>query len=76
MGRIIADRDRCIGAGRCAYTAPELFDSGDDGLVWVLDPEPSGERVRRAREAVRLCPVGALALDESDGAGGGDGEGA
>ncbi len=68
MVKIISDRGRCIGAGRCAYTAPELFDSDDDGLVAVLVPEPSGEQARRAREAVRLCPVGALTLDGAEDA--------
>lgn len=66
MVSLTADRDRCIGAGRCADTAPDLFDSDEDGLVKVRNEEPSGEEVRRAREAIRFCPVGALRLDGGD----------
>jgi ferredoxin len=55
--RITADTNVCISAGMCALTAPEVFDQGDDdGLVTVLRPDPPEE----LREAVRLCPSGAL----------------
>ncbi|MEU7634082.1 ferredoxin [Nocardia sp. NPDC049220] len=62
--RIFADRERCIGSGMCALTAPEVFDQDeDDGRVRVLDARP-----RRGHSAVRdaldACPSGALAIDE------------
>ena len=66
--RIIADKDRCIGSGQCALTAPDLFDSDDDGLVDVLDAEPDPSRLAAAREAVALCPSRALRLREDSGA--------
>ncbi|CAM4108235.1 (4Fe-4S)-binding protein [Nocardia ninae] len=60
--RITADRTVCVGAGLCALTAPAVFDQGDDdGLVEVLDPAADDPAVR---EAVDLCPSGALALTE------------
>lgn len=35
--RILADRDRCIGAGQCVLSAPDVFDqSDDDGRVLIL----------------------------------------
>ncbi|MFF3228294.1 ferredoxin [Nocardia suismassiliense] len=61
--RITADRTVCVGAGLCALTAPAIFDQGDDdGLVEVLDPAAADDPA--VREAVDLCPSGALALTE------------
>ncbi|GII80326.1 ferredoxin [Sphaerisporangium rufum] len=60
---INADTGRCIGAGMCALTAPEVFDqSEDDGTVVVLDAEPGPERAAAVRRAVQVCPSGALSL--------------
>ena len=43
--RIIADRNRCVGAGQCVLSAPDVFDQSDeDGRVVIL-PDP------RLREA-------------------------
>ncbi|MER5889023.1 ferredoxin [Streptomyces sp. NPDC001941] len=62
--KIVADTDRCVGAGQCARTAPEVFDQGEeDGLVVVLDAEPGQELLAGAAEAVDLCPARALSLD-------------
>ncbi|MEU0744476.1 ferredoxin [Streptomyces sp. NPDC006134] len=61
--KIAADTDRCVGAGQCVRTAPELFDQGeDDGLVVVLDAEPGEALLPAAGEAVDLCPARALSL--------------
>ncbi|GAA4139186.1 ferredoxin [Actinomadura keratinilytica] len=57
---ISADRDRCIGSGQCVLSAPHVFDSDDDGLVVVVDPDRTGDRA--VREAAVLCPVGAITV--------------
>lgn len=62
---ITADRDACVGAGRCAATVPEVFDSGDDGLVVVVDAEPDATHRDDVAEAVRLCPAAALSLHDT-----------
>lgn len=67
MPHIRADRDVCIGAGQCVLTAPDLFDSDDDGLVKLLATHPDRSRLAELRQAVDLCPSGALSLDEDDG---------
>lgn len=59
---IEVDQDRCIGAGQCAITAPEVFDQDDDGIVKLLDPAPSGPQLALSREAVELCPAAAISL--------------
>ncbi|MEU7072444.1 ferredoxin [Streptomyces narbonensis] len=59
------DRERCIGAGMCAMTAPDIFDQDpDEGLVLLLDAEPSAPHHAAARLAVGVCPSGAITLDE------------
>ncbi|MEV5878564.1 ferredoxin [Streptomyces sp. NPDC052101] len=61
--KIVADTDKCVGAGQCVRTAPELFDQGeDDGVVVVLDAEPGDALRPVADEAVDLCPARALSL--------------
>lgn len=63
--RIIADRDVCIGSGQCVLTEPAVFDqSEEDGLVELRTDRPSEEAAGRVRQAVRLCPSGALSLEE------------
>ncbi|MER7853026.1 ferredoxin [Streptomyces bacillaris] len=60
---IQVDRERCVGAGMCALTAPDVFTQDDDGLSEVLPgrAEAAGGHPL-VREAVRACPVGAVAL--------------
>ncbi|GGO12404.1 ferredoxin [Microbispora rosea subsp. aerata] len=63
--KIKADTGRCVGAGMCALTLPEVFDqSEDDGTVVVLDAEPPADAAPAVSRAVQLCPSGALSLEE------------
>ncbi|WP_405164267.1 (4Fe-4S)-binding protein [Nocardia sp. NBC_01499] len=63
--RVTADRTVCIGAGLCALTAPAVFDQDDDdGLVKVLNPDPDTASQEAVREAVNICPSGAVAFTE------------
>lgn len=63
--RIVADRDRCIGAGMCALLAATVFDQDDaDGQVLLLAAAPREDHAA-VREAVAVCPSGALTLEES-----------
>ncbi|MFH9425651.1 ferredoxin [Streptomyces sp. NPDC017529] len=61
--RLGVDRDRCVGAGMCALTAPGIFDQDDDeGLVVLLAPAPDPQHRAAARMAAGLCPAGAITL--------------
>jgi ferredoxin len=63
--RLVADQNRCAGAGQCVLTDPALFDqSQEDGTVIVLTRHPAAGQHDHARQAVRLCPSGALSLEE------------
>ena len=62
--KVIADRDVCIGAGMCAMTTA-MFDQDEDGIVVIDDTvEVPSEEQHRVRNAVNLCPSGALRLSE------------
>ncbi len=45
--RISVDTDRCVGAGQCVLSAPDVFDQDDMGIVLVL-AEPADEPAREA----------------------------
>ena len=64
MVKIEADRDLCIGAGNCVLSAEAVFDQDDDGVVVLLTEEVPEDEEDRVREAVKLCPSGALRLQE------------
>ncbi|MFD7653363.1 ferredoxin [Actinosynnema sp. NPDC059797] len=59
--RVEVDQDRCVGSGMCALTDPTVFDQDEtDGTVLLLEPSPTGEHAKAAREAEHLCPAGAI----------------
>ncbi|MGX1882591.1 ferredoxin [Streptomyces sp. NPDC055287] len=59
------DRARCLGAGMCALTAPEVFDQdADEGLVALLNAWPPREHHAAARIAAGVCPAGAITLTD------------
>ncbi|MGI5399044.1 ferredoxin [Streptomyces sp. CA-135486] len=57
---IAIDKDRCVGAGQCALTAPEVFTQDDDGFSELLPGREDGTGGPLVREAARACPVGAI----------------
>ncbi|ANW21638.1 ferredoxin [Streptomyces clavuligerus] len=63
------DRERCLGAGMCALTAPGLFDQdAEDGRVLLLNPRPDPEQHAAAQESAWLCPAGAITATGGAGA--------
>ncbi|MGW0552310.1 ferredoxin [Streptomyces sp. NPDC003016] len=63
--RISVDTDRCVGAGQCVLSAPDVFDQDDMGIVLVL-AEPADEPAREAAwQAGVICPSQAITVSES-----------
>jgi ferredoxin len=58
--RVSADRDKCIGSGRCLLSAPDVFDQDRTELVVVLDETPPEHQRDAVQLAVKQCPVGAV----------------
>lgn len=65
--RVLVDRVRCEGHGMCEAAAPELFALDEAGeLIAHYEGRDIPEHLREsAEDAVRLCPVAALAIEES-----------
>ena len=70
------DRSVCRGYGNCVMKAPDYFDQDDDGLVFLRKPEAEvtgyeqagdidSDDFTRVEEAVKSCPVAALAIDRA-----------
>ncbi|MDY7086240.1 MAG: ferredoxin [Actinomycetota bacterium] len=60
--KIHADTDRCVGAGQCVLTAPDIFDQDDEAIVIVLD-QPGDAGRDLAQSAADRCPAGAISVD-------------
>lgn len=60
--RIVINRDKCAGLGRCEGEAPGFFEVQDDSTVRVLDASPDPARLEEARAAVAACPTAALSI--------------
>jgi len=65
--RIHVDQHKCVGAGQCVLSAPDLFDQDDDGIVVLLDANPGDDRHAAALKAARLCPAVAIRVEAADG---------
>lgn len=59
-----AEQGLCCASGQCVMLVPAVFDQDDDGLVVVLNPEPTSEDARAVRSAVRQCPTRAISIRE------------
>lgn len=63
--RIEIDQDVCIGAGQCVMSAMDVFDQRDeDGVAYLLEPDPPQEQWPAVRQAAALCPSGAITVTE------------
>lgn len=63
--KITVDQERCCGAGTCVLLAPDVFDQRDeDGIVVLLDAEPSADQHSLVREAASVCPASAISVRE------------
>lgn len=62
MASVIADLQACQGYANCIVGASDYFDIDDEGLVVLLKTDVPDSEHKRVLEAVRSCPVSALAV--------------
>jgi ferredoxin len=62
--QISVDKHRCIGAGQCVLSAPDIFDQDEDGLVRLLVPNPADDYDEEVIQADRHCPSQSITLDD------------
>ncbi|HEY8582687.1 MAG TPA: ferredoxin [Capillimicrobium sp.] len=58
---VIVDLELCDGHGQCEFAAPEVFRIDDEGEL-EFDPAPDASQRARVEQAIKLCPVQAIAL--------------
>lgn len=56
------DLDVCASTGGCVHQAPTVFEIRDDGMLYILQEEPSEELRAQVTAAEELCPTGAIAI--------------
>jgi ferredoxin len=63
--RIVIDEYRCVAAGQCVSAAADVFDQRDeDGVVVLLNPNPTADQAEGARRAAAFCPAMAIQIEE------------
>ena len=63
--RVIVDTEKCIASGSCVTADPGVFDQReDDGIVILLNENPSPEHLESVRNAARVCPAMAIEVHE------------
>jgi ferredoxin len=62
--RIVVDRDLCQGHGVCESEAPDVFSVAKDGVLTVIEENPTAEMRSVVEQAVAFCPTKALRIEE------------
>jgi ferredoxin len=63
--KIVIETEKCVAAGQCVLSAPDVFDQyEEDGTVILLTENPSSELTDDVEEAAALCPGRAIRLEK------------
>jgi ferredoxin len=63
--RIVFERDKCQGHGRCYGLAPRVFETDDEGYaVLLVEGEVPADLEEDARLAADNCPEFAITVEE------------
>jgi ferredoxin len=63
--KVSVDQNICASAGNCVMNAPDVFDQRDeDGVVVLLNPNPTADQAEGARRAAAFCPAMAIQIEE------------
>lgn len=64
--KVEIDDVKCVAAGQCVLLAPDVFDQREeDGIVVLLDDQPTPDSHAAVRESALVCPAAAIRLIES-----------
>lgn len=62
--RVAIDTKKCLSNGLCESMAPTVFEVGDDDLAHALQNPVAVADHAATRQAARMCPVGAITLED------------
>ncbi|MFD7483349.1 ferredoxin [Streptomyces mirabilis] len=63
--KVVVDEEKCVAAGQCVAAAMDVFDQRDeDGIVVLLNENPSPELADDVRNAAAVCPARAIHIEE------------
>lgn len=63
--KVIVDKAKCELHGECVVAAPDVFAIHDDDVtVTVVNSEPGECRRSAVEQAVMMCPVGAVRIED------------
>jgi ferredoxin len=61
--KVVVNFDLCMSNAQCVLAAPEVFEVREDGLLYILQPEPSEALRAQVENAARLCPTQAITIE-------------
>jgi ferredoxin len=63
--RVTVDLEKCIASGSCVTADPDVFDQReDDGIVILLNDNPSTQHRDSVMNAARICPAMAITVED------------
>ena len=62
--KIKVNQETCIGCGSCAAVAEDIFELQDSGLSHAKVNEVPEDKVEVVKEAIDVCPTGAIEEDK------------
>jgi ferredoxin len=62
--KVVVDHELCDANALCVEAAPEVFQLDDDDELHLLQEYPAESLRKKVEKAVRLCPKGALRLEQ------------
>lgn len=62
--KVRLERERCIASGGCVFASPEVFDQDDDGIVYLIHPDPPEELRESVLAAIDACPAAVISLED------------
>jgi ferredoxin len=62
--RVIIDKDKCTGHGRCYSLGPSVFDTDEYGNGVVITENLPEELLGQAQVALQNCPERAISVTE------------
>jgi ferredoxin len=66
IGKVVVDKDLCIGSASCVAIAPDLFELDADGKA-IVKEGASYEDVVQVLDSAQSCPVDAIIVYDTEG---------